>query len=103
MCLNMLLAAAGLRLLIRPGRYRLLLLAAWLWCILTALGSVYMVLASFINRGGIGYLPFSILHSAIQAVCPVMVVVLLSEYRNSEQIFPQPVVPPAFKRWPGQS
>jgi hypothetical protein len=99
--LNLWLAVGGLRLLIRPGRHRLLLLAAWFWCILTALGLIYQVLVSVISSGAVGYLPFTIFYAALQTVFPVTLILLLSEYQKSQQIAPQPVVPPAFKRWPG--
>jgi hypothetical protein len=103
LALNALLAAGGLRLLMRPGSYRLLLVAGWLWCILTALGLGFQTLVALITSGMIGYLPMSILYGTSQAVFPVVIILLLSEFRKAQQISPQPIVPPAFKRWPGQS
>ena len=100
-CGNIFLVAGGLRLLIRPGRYQLLLLAAWLWCIATALFLIYQALVSLVSGLAIGYLPFSILHAGIQTMCPALVVLFLTEYRKSRQITPQPALSPALWRWPG--
>jgi hypothetical protein len=100
--LDLAMATGGLWLLMHPGRYRPLMLAGWTWCAVTVLGLVFQSFVRF-PPFTIEYVVAGMLYGAIQAAFPILVILLLSQYRKEQQIVGQPNVPAAFRRWPGRS